>query len=150
MEVLIVATIVGILVTVGTVQYLEVKRRSKEKLAAQKLSELAVFERFFFRDFGDYATFEQLKEEGYIDADYVHEDDERLHLQKPVYLPEYTLDFIIDEEEGGFRIVAEPVLQEVHLWYPRWVPMGGIPDLRGMYVERDGVVRWLDSDRPVY
>jgi hypothetical protein len=150
MEVLIVATIVGILVTVGTVQYLEVKRRAKEKLAAQKLSQLATYEKFYFRDFGEYADFEDLRIEGYIDWEYIYEDDEIQHYHRPVYLPEYTLEFNIDEEEDGFEIVAEPVLQEAHTWYPRWVPLGGIPDLRSMSVKEDGVVVWHETGRPVY
>jgi len=150
MEVLIVATIVGILVTVGTVQYLEVKRRSKEKLAASKLAQLAAYERMYFRDFGEYAEFEDLREEGYVDWDYIYEDDEPLHYQRPVYIPEYTLEFVLDEEGGGYEIVAEPVLTEQHLWYPRWYALGGIPYLRGLYVSEDGIVKWLENDRPIY
>jgi type II secretory pathway pseudopilin PulG len=148
--VLIVATIVGILVTVGTVQYLEVKRRAKEKLATQKLSQLATYERFYYRDNGEYATFDELREEGYIDYNYIYEDDELQHYHRPVYIPEYTLDFLLDEEGGGFRILAEPVLTEAQTWYPRWVALGGIPDLRSQYVEEDGVVKWADSNRPIY
>jgi len=150
MEVLIVATIVGILVTVGTVQYLEVKRRSKEKLAAQRLSQLAIFESMYFREFGSYADFDDLKIEGYIDEGYLYEDDELQHYHRPAYIPEYELEFVIDDEEGGYEITAEPVLQEEHLWYPRWVPFGGIQDLRGMYVNEDGVVRWLSNDRAIF
>ena len=150
MEVLIVATIVGILVSVGTVQFLEVKRRSKERLAAGKLVQLAAMERLYFRDFGGYATFEDLRVGGYIDFDYIYEDDEPLHYHRPAYIPEYGLEFNIDEEGGGFNIIAEPSLQQEHLWYPRWVALGGIPDLRSMYVEEDGVVKWLETGRPVY
>jgi len=150
MEVLVVATIVGILVSVGTVQYLEVKRRSKEKLAAQKVAQLAVYERFYFRDFGKYADFEELREEGYIDEQYRFEDDDVLHYDRPAYIPEFMLDFQIDEETSDFKITAEPSLQSRHAWYPRWVPLGGIDEYRSVYVEKDGVVRWLDTGRPVF
>ncbi len=150
MEVLIVATIVGILVTYGTIQYMEAKWRGKEKLAAHKLAQLAVYERMYFREFGVYADFETLREQGYIDYDYIYEDDEPLHYRRPVYIPEYTLEFELDEEEGGYEIIAEPVLDQKHLWYPRWVPLGGISYLRAMYVEEDGVVKWLKTDRPVF
>jgi len=150
LEVLIVATIVGILVTIGTVQYLEVKRRAKEKLATQKLSQLSTYETFYFRDFGEYATFDDLREAGYIDYDYIYEDDEIQHYHRPVFLPEYTLEFLLDEEGGGYQIIAEPVLTEVHTWYPRWNALGGIQDLRSMFVEEDRVVKWLDSGRPIY
>ena len=150
MEVLVVATIVGILVSVGTVQYLEVKRRSKEKLAAQKVAQLAVYERFYFRDFGKYATFMELRDEGYIDEQYLYEDDDLLHLDRPAYIPEFMLDFQIDEETSDFKITAEPVLQSRHAYYPRWVPLGGIDEYRSVFVEKDGVVRWLDTGRPVF
>jgi len=150
MEVLIVATIVGILVTVGTVQYLEVKRRSKEKLAVQRLAQLAVFERMYFRDFGNYATFEDLRIEGYIDESYLYQSDEPLHYHRPAYVPEYQLEFNLEQGGLGFEIVATGVLDEPHTWYPRWVPLGGIPDLRAFFVEEDGVVKWLDTGRPVY
>ncbi len=150
MEVLIVATIVGILVTVGTVQYLEVKRRSKEKLAAQRLTQLALYERMYFREFGEYGEYFDLRDEGYIDEAYLYEDDDMTHYLRPAYIPEYTLEFNLDEEGGGFEIIAESVLEQSHTWYPRWVVIGGIRDLRGMYVEEDGVVKWLTSGRPVY
>ena len=150
MEVLIVATIIAILVTVGTVQYLEVKRRGKEHYCAQRLAQLSVMERMYFREFGAYATFDDLRVEGYIDWSYIYEDDTLLHYHRPVYIQEYTLEFNIDEEGGGFEIIAEPVLQEAHLWYPRWVPMGGIPELRAMMVDEQGIVRWLETGRPVF
>ena len=150
MEVLVVATIVGILVSVGTVQYLEVKRRSKEKLAAQKVAQLAVYERFYFRDFGKYADFDELLKEGYID-DWYHEDDDLLHTDRPAYIPEFTLEFLIDEETNdNFKITAEPVLQSRHAYYPRWLPLGGIDEYRSVFVETDGVVRWLDTGRAVF
>jgi hypothetical protein len=132
------------------VQYLEVKRRSKEKLAASKLAQLAAYERMYFRDFGEYATFQELRDEGYVDWDYYTASDDRLHTHRPVYIPEYTLEFVLDEEGGGYEIVAEPVLTERHLWYPRWYAQGGIPYLRGMYVNQDGIVKWLENDRPIY
>jgi prepilin-type N-terminal cleavage/methylation domain-containing protein len=150
MEVLIVATIIGILLTVGTTSYIEAKWRSKEKLAAGRLAQLAAYERMYFRDFGEYADFLTLRDDGYIDWDYIHEDDEPLHFHRPVYIPEYTLEFELTEENAGFIITAEPVLTEEHLWYPRWYALGGISYLRSMYVDQDGVVRWLDTDRPIY
>jgi len=150
MEVLVVATIVGILVTVGTVQYLEVKRRSKEKMAAQKVTQLAMYEKFYFRNFGEYANFEDLRNEGYIDEQYLYEDDDLLHYDRPAYIPEYTLDFEIDNENFGFKITAEPVLQSRHAYYPRWTPLGGIEEFRSVYVEEDGVVKWLENGRPVF
>jgi type II secretory pathway pseudopilin PulG len=150
MELLIVVTIVGILVTVGTVQYLEAKRRAKENFCAQRLAQLATWERMYFRDFGEYASYEDLRIEGYIDWDYVKEDDDLLHYNHPVYIQEYKLDFNIETETGGFEITAEPVVNERQLYYARWTPMGGIPELRSMKVNRDGVVMWLDTGRPVF
>lgn len=150
MEVLIVATIIGILLSVGTVQYLEVKRRAKEKLAVQKLSTLATYERFYFRNYGSYGEWDDLRGEGYIAQDYQYQSDDLTHYERPVYVPEYTLEFEIDDANGGYRITAEPVIQQQHLWYPRWVILGGIDDLRSFYVEEDGVVRWLETDRAVY
>jgi len=149
MEVLIVATIVGILVTVGTVQYLEVKRRAKEHYCAQRLAQLAVYEHMYFKDFGSYGDWNDLRNQGYIDMDYIHEDDELLHYRRPYYIQEYELDFNIAEGEAGFEIVATPVVNQTHLWYPRWIPLGGINDLRSMKVQEDAVVKWLDSGRPV-
>lgn len=149
MEVTTVAAIIGILVTIGTVQYLEVKRRSKEHYCAHRLAQLAVYERLYFREFGEYAGFEGLKEAGYVDWDYL-EDDAMLHYDRPAYIQEFELEFILDDEEGGYRIVATPVLQQAHLWYPRWVALGGIPEYRSMVVEEDGVVRWEETDRPVF
>lgn len=150
MEVLIVATIVGILVSVGTVQYLEAKRRAKEQYCAQKLAQLAMYERMYFKDFGSYADFYVLRGNGYIDWDYIYEDDTILHYARPVYIEEYELEFIIDNEALGFEIIASPVVDQAHLYFPRWVALGGIEDLRSMSVDEDGVVRWLDSGRPVF
>jgi prepilin-type N-terminal cleavage/methylation domain-containing protein len=150
MEVLVVATIIGILMSVGTVQYLEVKRRAKEKLAVQKLSVLASYERMYFRTYARYGEWDDLRTEGIIAWDYEYQSDDLTHYERPVFIPEYTLTFEIDSENGGFRITAVPVLQQPHLWYPRWVILGGIDDLRSLYVEEDGVVRWLESDRAVY
>jgi len=160
MEVLIVATIVGILVTVGTVQYLEVKRRAKEHYCAQRLGQLAVYENMYFKEFGEYTdkwnagssgdSFSSLTEEGYIDEQYLYQSDELQHYKRPAYIQEYLLEFVIDENQNGFQIIATPVVNEVHLWYPRWTPLGGIDDLRSMFVEQDGVVRYLDSGRPVF
>lgn len=151
MEVLIVATIVGILLTIGSVQYLEVKRRSKENLCAQKLNQLAVYEKMYFRENGFYADWEDLLYDGgYVDESYVHPSDTLLHYDRPVYIPEYTLEFIISDDNLGYEIIAEPVIQDAYLWYPRWVPLGGIPELRSMYVDETGVVKWLANGRPVY
>ncbi|MFH1676817.1 MAG: hypothetical protein ABIC40_07300, partial [bacterium] len=88
--------------------------------------------------------------EGYIDESYVHESDTLLHYQKPVFIPEYQLEFSINEENVGFIITATPVIQQNYLYYPRWVPLGGIPELRSMYVDQTGVVKWLSTDRPVF
>lgn len=150
MEVLIVATVVGILVTVGTVQYLEVKRRGKENYCAQRLSQIAAYEKMYYRDFGEYADFDDLRVEGYIDWDYLYKDDTTLHYLRPVYIQEYKLLFEIDGDANTYKVTATPAVDQPQLWYPRWVPLGGIDDLRSMYVETDGVVRWLDSGRPVF
>ncbi len=149
MEVLIVATIVAILVTVGTVQYLEVKRRAKEHYCAQRLAQLAIWEDLYSRELGEYANFDDLQREGYVDWDFL-EDDDRLHYQRAAFILEYKLEFNKDKEGGGFEIIAEPVVDEPYLWYPRWTPMGGIAGLRSMKVEEDGVVKWLDTGRPVF
>lgn len=149
MEVLIVATIIAIITTVGTVSYLEAKRRAKEMYAAQRLAQLAVFERMYFRDFASYGDYEDLRTEGYIDEQYLYKDDEPTHYHRPVYIQDYKLTFNIDEAGGGFEIIAEPVLGQHWLWYPRWTALGGIPYLRAVTVNQDGVVRWLDSNRPV-
>lgn len=149
MEVLMVATIISIIVTIGTVSYLEAKRRAKEQYCAQRLAQLAVYERMYFREFGRYATFDDLREEGYIDWQYIYEDDDLLHYRRPVYIQEYTLDFKIDEEGQGYEIIAKPVITQKQMWYPRWVPLGGIPYLRSMKVDERGIVVWLDNGRPV-
>jgi type II secretory pathway pseudopilin PulG len=150
MEVLIVATIISILLTIGTVSYLEAKRRAKENYCAQRLAQLAVFERMYFRDFGVYTDFWGLRDEGYIDQEYLYEDDEPSHYHRPVYIQEYALDFNIDDTGGGFLIEATPVLTSRQLWYQRWVALGGISYLRAMKVNEDGVVMWSETGRPVF
>lgn len=150
MEVLIVATIIGILLSVGTVQFLEVKRRAKEKLAVQKMAQLSIYETFYFRTYGSYADWDDLRVEGYINWDYIEQSDDLTHYDRPVYIPEYTIEFELDNVNFGYRIIAKPALDQAHLWYPRWAILGGIDDLRSLYVEEDGVVRWLATDRAVY
>lgn len=150
MEVLIVATIIGILLSVGTVQYLEVKRRAKEKFAVSRLALLATYERMYLRNYGVYGDWPDLLDEGLIARDYINQSDDLTHYERPIYIPEYSLEFEIDSVNGGFKITAEPILQQAHLWYPRWVILGGIDDLRSFYVEEDGVVKWLETGRAVY
>jgi prepilin-type N-terminal cleavage/methylation domain-containing protein len=150
MEVLIVATIVSILLTIGSVSYLEAKRRAKEQYAAQRLAQLAVFEKMYFREFTTYATFEDLRDAGYIDQDYIYPSDEPQHYHRPVYVQDYALEFIIAKDGGGFEIDATPVLTESQLWYPRWTLLGGIPYLRSLKVDEQGVVEWLSNGRPVF
>ena len=150
MEVLLVATIISILLTIGTVSYLEAKRRAKEMYCAQRMAQLAVYERMYYREFAAYATFDELREEGYIDWDYIYPSDEPQHYHRPVYIQDYALEFDTETETGGFEIKATPVLlNQPQLWYPRWVALGGIAYLRSMKVDEEGVVTWLDTGRPV-
>ena len=108
-----VATIIAILMTIGTVSfYLEAKRRAREQYAAQRLSQLASDADMYFREFGTYAAFDDLRAEGYIDQDYIYQNDEPQHYHRPVFVQDYTLDFIIDQNGGGFTIKAAPVLTD--------------------------------------
>jgi prepilin-type N-terminal cleavage/methylation domain-containing protein len=148
LEVLLVAAIILILVGAGSVAYLEVERRAREHSTAQRLQELATYEKFYVREFGEYALFWQLQEQGYIDPQYV-EDDVPKHNEGIPYVPEYRLEFNIPGD-GTYRIDAVSVLDSTADFSPRWRLVGGIWDLRPMYIDDRGIVRWTEDNRPVY
>jgi prepilin-type N-terminal cleavage/methylation domain-containing protein len=148
LEILVVAVIITILVGAGTVAFLEVERRTKEKLCATKLQEIAAYQKFYARDFGEYADFEQLQEEGFIDPNYVA-DDNMTHTNGPAFVPDYILEFVIPGD-GTYRIDAYSVMEDAADFSPRWRLIGGTWDLRPMYVDDRGVVRWVEDNRPIF
>jgi hypothetical protein len=102
----------------------------------------------FIREFGNYAEFWELQEQGYIDPQFV-EADNPAHTAGPPFVPEYVLTFDIPGD-GTYRIEAKCALDNVSDFPPRWRLTGGIWHLRGMYIDDRGVVRWLEDDRPIY
>ena len=148
MEVLLVASIIVILVSVGSVSYLEAQRRAREHYTASRLQELATYEKLYVREFGEFALFWELQEQGYIDPNY-SEDDNTQHTVKSPYIPEYTLEIDVPGD-GTYRIDAVCVLDNSRDFNPRWRLVGGIWDLRPMYVDDRGMVRWTENDKPIY
>ena len=148
LEVLVVAVIIVILVSAGTVAFLEVERRTKEKFCAGRLQGIAAYEKQYARDYGEYAEFWQLQEQGFIDPHYV-EDDSLTHTGGSAYIPDYLLDFSVPGD-GTYHIEARSVIEDVGDFTPRWRLIGGTWDLRPMYVDDRGVVRWEENDRPIF
>lgn len=148
LEVLVVAVIIVILVGAGTVAFLEVERRTKEKLCAGRLQEIAAYQKIYARDFGEYAEFWQLQDQGFIDPNY-SEADNLTHTAGRPYVPDYVLEFTIPGD-GTYRIDAVSIMDDSRDFSPRWRLIGGIWDLRAMYIDDRGVVRWDEDDRPIY
>jgi prepilin-type N-terminal cleavage/methylation domain-containing protein len=148
LEVLVVAGIIVILVGFGSTSYLEAQRRTKEHLCATRLQTLATYEKFYQREFGDFGFFTDLQTQGYIDTNYVENDNER-HTNGSPYIPEYKIEFELPGD-GTFRITAVSALEDPDSFMPRWRLTGGIWDLRTMYVDDRGIVRWEENDMPVY
>ena len=147
-EVLLVAAIIVILAGAGSVSYLEAQRRAREHYTAQRIQELGTYQKLYIREFGDYALFWQLQEQGYIDPNYV-EDDDKQHTVKTPFIPEYTLEFDVPGD-GTYRIDAVCVLEESADFSPRWRLIGGQWDLRQMYIDQRGIVRWTEDNKPIY
>ena len=147
-EVLLVCAIIVILVGVGTASYLEAQRRAEEHRCAERLAELAVYEKMYSREFGDYALFWQLQDQGYVDPHYI-EADTPTHNAGIPFIPEYVLEFTIPGD-GTYRVEARSDLTQAAQFQPRWRLTGGIWDLRAMYVDDRGIVRWVENNAPVY
>lgn len=148
LEVLVVAVIIVILVGAGTVSYLEVERRVKEKLCAERLQTIATYEKFYAREFGEYGDFINLQEQGYIDPNYIA-DDNLSHSNGVPFVPDYIFEFTVPGD-GTYRVDAFSVAEDVAEFSPRWRLLGGVWDLRAMYVDDRGIVRWEENDRPVF
>jgi len=147
-EVLLVCAIIIILVSVGSASYLEAQRRAEEHRCAERLQELAVYEKMYAREFGDYALFWELQDQGYIDPHYVESDTPKHNAGIP-FIPEYRLELTIPGD-GTYRIDATSDLTDPAQFQPRWRLLGGIWDLRPMYIDDRGIVRWVENDTPVY
>lgn len=150
-EVLIVTGLILILATIGTSTFLESLRQSKEHRAHLKLQGLAAMQQVYFQNFDRYATFNELKDVGYIAVQYV-EDDNLLHNQtidgQPAgaFIPGYELEFQVSADSYRIVATASTPYQAVAA---RWRLRGRTPDLRGMYVTEDNVVRYAANNRPV-
>jgi len=147
-EVLLVCAIILILVTVGSASYLEAQRRAEEHRAAERLQEIAVYEKMYAREFGDYALFWQLQDQGYIDPHYIQSDTPN-HGGGKSFVPQYQLVFTVPGD-GTYRVDAASVLTEPAQFQPRWRLLGGTWDLRPMYIDDRGIVRWAEGNAPVY
>jgi prepilin-type N-terminal cleavage/methylation domain-containing protein len=148
LEMLVVAGIIVILAGIGSSSYLEAHRRAKEHLCATRMQQLATYEKFYYREFGAYAYYTDLQTQGYIDPQYV-EDDNETHSNGVPFIPDYQVEFDI-RGDGTYMITAESVLTDPNQFSPRWRLTGGIWDVRPMYIDDRGVVRWAESDIPIY
>jgi len=146
LEVIIVAAIIGILLTIGTAHYLEAQRLSIEHLCATKLANIGAFEKMYYREFANYATFQELQDQGFIDKAYWAGDDVMSH--STPFVPEYWLEFNITGDT--YQVVARPVISDNNAVYVRWRVLGGQENERSMYIDQDGVVRYLRNGRPVF
>ena len=146
LEVTIVAAIIGILLTIGTAHYLEAQRLSIEHLCATRLANIAAFEKMYYREFSNYATFQELQYQGFIDKTYTSGDDVMSH--STPYIPEYWMEFNIAGDT--YQIIARPVVSDFDAVYVRWRVLGGQENERSMYIDQDGVVRYLRNARPVF
>jgi len=145
-EVIIVAAIIGILLTIGTAHYIEAQRIAIEHLCATRLANIAAFEKMYFREYAQYATFEELQTQGFIDKAYDSFDD--VTSRSTPYVPEYWLEFNITTDT--YQIIARPILEDFDALYVRWRTAGGQEDVRSMFVDQDGVVRFLRNKRPIF
>jgi prepilin-type N-terminal cleavage/methylation domain-containing protein len=147
-EILLVCAIIVILVSVGSASYLEAQRRAEEHRCAGRLQELALYEKMYAREFGDYALFWELQDQGYIDPHYIESDTPK-HNTGIAFIPQYRLEFTVPGD-GTYRIAASSDLTDPAQFHPRWRLTGGIWDLRAMYVDDRGIVRWVENNAPVY
>ncbi len=148
LEMLVVAGIIVILAGIGTTSFLEAHRRAKEHLCAARLQQLATYEKFYYREFGTFAYYTDLQTQGYIDPKTV-EDDNATHTNGSPFIPDYQIEFDI-RGDGTYMITAESILTDADQFSPRWRLAGGIWDVRPMYVDDRGTVRWTESDIPIY
>jgi len=148
LEILVVTVIIVILVGAGAVSYMEVERRAKEKLCAERLQTIATYEKFYAREFGEYGDFINLQDQGYIDPNFVAEDN-LSHSNGPPFAPDYILEFVVPGD-GTYRVDAVSVVEETDQFSPRWRGLGGIWDLRTMYIDDRGIVRWEENDQPIF
>ncbi|HYE77337.1 MAG TPA: hypothetical protein VEI97_05055, partial [bacterium] len=140
-----------VLATIGSVSFLETLRQGKEERAKTRLMELAALEQIYFRDFEQYATFDELQDKGLIARQYA-EDDTVLHNatvngeRRTGFINDYVLNFEVSAD--SFRITAQPLMapQAVRA---RWRLLGRNEDLRSLYVTEDGQVRYARTSRPV-
>ena len=146
LEVIIVAAIIGILMTIGTAHYLEAQRMAMEHLCATKLANIAAFEKMYYREFAAYATFDELQEQGFIDISYTQYDD--VMSNSTPFIPDYWMEFNVSTDT--YQIIARPVQADNDSIYVRWRNIGGQEDVRSMFVDQDGVVRFLRNSRPVF
>jgi prepilin-type N-terminal cleavage/methylation domain-containing protein len=145
-EVIIVASIITILLTIGSAHYLEAKRLAMEQLAATRLANIDGYQQMYFREFATYATFQELQAKGYIDSGYTSYDN--VLSESVPYVPEYNLTFNVSTE--SYQVIAQPVHGDFAGFYVRWRISGGIEEERGMFVDQNGVVRYLSNNRPVF
>ena len=146
LEVIIVAMIIGILVTIGTAHYLEARRLASEHLCATRLANIDAYQKMYYRQYATYATFQELQNEGFIDAAYTSYDD--VLSDATPYIPEYFMTFNISGDK--YMVTAQPVHGDFNGIYVRWRASGGLEDKRGMLVDQSGVVRYLYNKRPVF
>lgn len=146
LEVIIVAMIIGILVTIGTAHYLEARRLANEHLCATRLANIDAYQKMYYRQYATYATFQELQNEGFVDSAYTSYDDV-LSSATP-YIPEYFMTFSISGDT--YMVMAQPVHGDFNGVYVRWRESGGLEDKRGMFVDQTGVVRYLYNSRPVF
>ena len=145
-EVIIVALIIAVLLTIGTAHYLEAQRMATEHLCATRLANIDALQKMYYRQYSEYATFQQLQEEGFIDVAYTPFDD--VLSQSIPYVPEYTLTFNVSGDT--YQVIAETVLGDFNSFYVRWRAAGGQQDKRAMSIDQTGVVRYLYNNRPVF
>ncbi|MBU1023709.1 prepilin-type N-terminal cleavage/methylation domain-containing protein [bacterium] len=145
-EVIIVALIIGILLTIGTAHYLEAQRMAVEQLCATRLAQIDALQKMYYRQYSEYATFQELQAEGFIDSAYTPFDD--VLSQATPYVPEYTLTFNVSGDR--YQVIAETVHGDFNGVYVRWRAAGGQQDKRAMSVDQTGVVRYLYNNRPVF
>ena len=146
LEVIIVAMIIGILITIGTAHYIEVRRLASEHLCATRLANIDAYQKMYYRQYATYATFEELQYEGFIDVAYTSYDD--VLSNTTPYIPEYFMTFNVTSDR--YIVSAQPVHSDFNGIYVRWRVSGGQEDKRGMYVDQSGVVRYLRNRRPVF
>ena len=100
------------------------------------------------REFGEYGDFINLQDQGYIEPGFVAEDN-LSHSNGRPFVPDYILEFVVPGD-GTYRVDAVSVAEDLAEFSPRWRMLGGIWDLRAMYIDDRGIVRWEENDQPIY